>query len=93
MFLIHLKEPETDANILVKKERLLEFVSSSHFQKEINRLNAFRKMHEIYSGDCWMTVTEGQKCQVLYMLVSADSQKFSKLCLKLLGPTKHWVFY
>jgi len=32
-----------NANTLVKKERLLGFVSSSHFQKEINRLKYVHK--------------------------------------------------
>lgn len=93
MFLLHLKEPELQMPISWwKKERFLGFVSLSRFRKKINRLNTLIKMHEMHCGDFWVTVTEGQNWQVLYMLVSADSPQLPKRCLKLLGPTKNWGF-
>lgn len=35
-----------------KPQRLLGFVSSSHFQKKTSRLSTMVKMHEVHSGDC-----------------------------------------
>lgn len=77
MFLLYLRARTANANILVQKIPKTSWVCS-FVQKKTSRINTMVKMHEVHCGDCWMTVTERQKCQVLCSLESADPQKFWK---------------
>lgn len=76
-----------NANILVKKAPKTSWVCfiqqfpKENKQDEHNGKNAWSALWGLLNDS-----NKGQRCQVLYSLVSADSQKFSKYCLKELRP-------